>query len=142
MNSTVQVIRGTLRKAINEYGEIDAIYLSTFDGNPICAVSKKKRDTAEFGIVSSVMVKLGILGAQTLDKGELEVVYIKGKNGYVFIRNIDKDVVMTISTSKDAPIGLLHNIEDLAQKISEVLNVGQAETPLDAASKQLAEITE
>jgi predicted regulator of Ras-like GTPase activity (Roadblock/LC7/MglB family) len=128
---------------MNDYGKIDAIYLSTWDAHPICSISRGKMDSAETSVVSSVMVKLGDLAVSTLDKGKLETVYIQGKEGYVFIRKVGKDMVLTVSTRKDVSIGfLLFKIEDLARRVLEVSSIDHWKPPVQEANTQLAEIIE
>lgn len=141
MISSVDTIKGTLQEAMHEYGKIDAIYLSTWDANPICTVSKTKVESAEASVVSSVMVKLGKLAVLTLNKGELEVVYMQSKKGYVFIRTVSKDMVMTVSTGKDVAIGLLlMMIEDLAGRIGEILSMDNGKPLMQEGSRELAAV--
>jgi predicted regulator of Ras-like GTPase activity (Roadblock/LC7/MglB family) len=140
MISTVDTMKLTLQKAISEEGKIDAIYLSTSEANPILAVSKTKIESAVASVVSAVLAKLGNMGTENFYKGELEVVYVKARNGYVFIRNINKDIVMTISTRKDAPVGLLlYTVENIAERVSKVLSM-EAKIAFNEESIKLAEM--
>jgi predicted regulator of Ras-like GTPase activity (Roadblock/LC7/MglB family) len=141
MISTVDIMKLTLQKAMSEEGKIDAIYLSTSEANPILTVSKTKMEPAVASVVSAVMAKLGYMGTESLDKGELEVVYVKARNGYIFIRSINKDIIMTVSTRKDAPIGLLlFTVENIAERVNKVISTVEVKTSLTEESTQLAEI--
>ncbi len=57
--------------------------------------------------MSAAMLSLGERIASELGRGNLDQVYIKGENGYVFLMAVGSEAVLTVLARKDARLGLL-----------------------------------
>ncbi|MHA1409992.1 MAG: roadblock/LC7 domain-containing protein, partial [Candidatus Odinarchaeia archaeon] len=72
--------------------------------------------------MTAAMLSLGERAAAELNKGELEQVYIKGKEGYVVAMGAGDNAVLTLSASKDAKLGMIFlEMERAAKKIAELV---------------------
>ena len=57
--------------------------------------------------MSAAMLSLGNRISEELQRGELEQVFVRGKNGYVFLTAATDDTVLTVLAQKDAKLGLV-----------------------------------
>ncbi len=70
--------------------------------------------------MSAAMLSLGERIARELGRGLLEQVYIRGENGYVLLRSVGEEAVLTVLARGTARLGLLlldmkRAAEDLAK---------------------------
>jgi hypothetical protein len=68
--------------------------------------------------MSAAMLSLGERIASELGRGMLEQVYIKGENGFVVLRSVGEEAVLTVLARKDAKLGLV--FLDMGRAVTEL----------------------
>jgi predicted regulator of Ras-like GTPase activity (Roadblock/LC7/MglB family) len=57
--------------------------------------------------MSAAMQSLGERIASELARGNIEEVYVRGDKGYVFLRAVGEEAVLTVLARRDAKLGLI-----------------------------------
>ncbi|MCP4539744.1 MAG: hypothetical protein GY832_21610 [Chloroflexi bacterium] len=99
---------------------IESSAVVSVDGLIIASALPPGVEEDRVSAMSAAMLSLGERIANELGRGMLEEVYIQGDQGYVFLRNVGVDAVLTVMTRSDANIGAVRlymkrAVGDLAQ---------------------------
>jgi len=99
---------------------IESSAVVSVDGLIIASALPPGIEEDRVSAMSAAMLSLGERIANELGRGMLEEVYIQGDQGYVFLRNVGVDAVLTVMTRSDANIGAVRlymkrAVGDLAQ---------------------------
>jgi predicted regulator of Ras-like GTPase activity (Roadblock/LC7/MglB family) len=102
--------------------EIEAAAIVSVEGLPIASALPADVDETRVAAMTAAMLSLGERAAQELGKGELEQVFIRGNEGYIFVMNAGANAVLTVSTKKDVKLGLIFlDMRRSAQRIAELI---------------------
>ena len=100
----------TLNTLLEDLGvtdeDIEAAVVSV-DGFVIASALPHDSAKERVAIMSSAMHSLGETAARELTRGTLSEVYVKGENGYVLLRDVGEEAVLTVLARQQAKLGLL-----------------------------------
>ena len=119
--SRTELIVNHLRDLANTAG-IEASAVVSVDGLIIASALPSNVEEDRVSAMSAAMLSLGERISTELTRGDLERVYIEGRDGYVFLSAIGEDAVLTALARKDAKLGLVfldmkRAVEDLSKLI-------------------------
>jgi len=87
--------------------DIEASALVSMDGLIIASALPSDVEEDRVSAMSAAMLSLGERITSELGRGELEQVYVRGKQGYVFLTAVGQDALLTIMARPDAKLGLV-----------------------------------
>ncbi len=87
--------------------DVEAAAVVSVDGLTMASALPKDVEEDRVAAMSAAMLSLGERIASELGRGNLDQVYIKGQNGYVFLMAVGSEAVLTVLARKDAKLGLL-----------------------------------
>ena len=101
---------------------IEGSAIVSVDGLTIASALSAQIEEDRVSAMSAAMLSLGERIANELGRGVLDQVYIKGKNGYVFLMAVGEEAVLTVMAREDAKLGLVfldmrRAVEDLEKLI-------------------------
>lgn len=102
--------------------DVEASAVVSVDGLTMASALPTNVEEDRVSAMSAAMLSLGERIANELSRGSLDQVYIKGEGGFVILRSIGQEAVMTVLARDQATLGLLflemrRASEDLAQLI-------------------------
>lgn len=102
--------------------DVEASAVVSVDGLTMASALPASVEEDRVSAMSAAMLSLGERIANELKRGSLDQVYIKGEGGFVILRSIGEEAVMTVLARDQATLGLLflemrRASEDLAQLI-------------------------
>jgi predicted regulator of Ras-like GTPase activity (Roadblock/LC7/MglB family) len=102
--------------------DIEASGIISTDGLMIASVLPAGMDEDRVGAMSAAMLSLGDRTAQELNRGNLEQVLIKGRQGYVLMTYAGEDAVLTVLAKPNAKLGLIFlDVKRAAESVAEML---------------------
>lgn len=102
--------------------DIEASGIISTDGLMIASVLPAGMDEDRVGAMSAAMLSLGDRTAQELNRGSLEQVLIKGRQGYVLMTYAGEDAVLTVLAKPNAKLGLIFlDVKRAAESIADML---------------------
>ncbi|RMG24013.1 MAG: hypothetical protein D6732_24165 [Methanobacteriota archaeon] len=102
--------------------EIEAAAIVSIEGLPIAARMPPEYEDAIVAAMTAAMLSLGEKISNNLNRGVLQKIFVEGKDGHVISVAAGSNAVLTVSTNKDAKLGLIfHEMEIAAKKIAEIL---------------------
>lgn len=116
---TVQMVE-RLRDLQVSSPDIEASAVVSLDGLIMASSLPAGVEEDRVSAMSAAMLSLGERIAGELGRGLLEQVYIRGENGYVLLRSVGEEAVLTVLARGTARLGLLlldmkRAAEDLAK---------------------------
>lgn len=110
----------------------DAAVLVNSEGLTISSVNAQNEDRMAVMIAS--LDSMGEKFASDLNKGEVNQFYIKTNNGYILLKDVNKDTIIGLVAKENAKLGLLMMYLDAsAKEISNMLN-NESSLDLDVRS--------
>ncbi|MHA1238354.1 MAG: roadblock/LC7 domain-containing protein [Candidatus Odinarchaeia archaeon] len=120
--SKAETLEDILKKLQATVPQIQAAAIVSIEGLPIASALPSGIDETMIAAMTAAMLSLGEKAAAELGKGELEQVYIKGTDGYIIATGAGPNAVLTLSTTKDAKLGLIFlEMSRAAKKIAEMV---------------------
>ncbi len=102
--------------------DIEASAIISTDGLIIASMLPASMDEDRVGAMSAAILSLGDRSASELDRGELEQVLIKGKDGYILMAHASDEAVLTVVTKPKAKLGLIFlDVKRAAEEISKFI---------------------
>ncbi|MBI3244108.1 MAG: roadblock/LC7 domain-containing protein [Chloroflexi bacterium] len=98
---------GRLRDLQVSSPDVEAAAVVSVDGLTMASALPREVEEDRVSAMSAAMLSLGERIASELGRGNLDQVYIKGENGYVFLMAVGAEAVLTVLARKDARLGLL-----------------------------------
>ena len=100
--------------------DVEASAVVSIDGLTMASSLPPDVEEDRVSAMSAAMISLGERIATELGRGTLDQVYIKGQTGYVILRSIGREAVLTVLAREQAKLGLLfldmrRAAEDLAK---------------------------
>lgn len=87
--------------------DIEAAAIVSVDGLPIASSLPQGVEEDRVSAMSAAMLSLGERIASELGRGMLDEVYVKGEKGYVILRAVGEEAVLTVLARQQAKLGLL-----------------------------------
>lgn len=102
-----QQILERLRQLQQSTPDILASAIVSTDGLPIASALPEGIEEDRVSAMSAAMLSLGERIATELNRGRLEQVYIKGREGYIILTSIGDDAVLTVLAREQSKLGLI-----------------------------------
>ena len=87
--------------------DVEASAVVSIDGLTMASSLPPDVEEDRVSAMSAAMISLGERIATELGRGTLDQVYIKGQTGYVILRSIGREAVLTVLAGQQAKLGLL-----------------------------------
>lgn len=118
-------IERVLGDLIKENEHIESAILASTEGLPVAWSTGEGEDIGEEGKIAaavSVIFSTSERNALDLEKGHVNNIIIKGREGYVFLRLVGEDHVLASVTSKRArPAVVIRDMSTIAGKLDQAL---------------------
>ncbi len=102
--------------------DIEASGVVSNDGLMMAAQLPNGMDEDRIGAMTAAMLSLGGRTVEELERGELEQVLVKGKNGYILMTHAGEEAVVTVVTKPDAKLGLIFlDVRRAAENLSKIV---------------------
>ncbi len=87
--------------------DVEATILVSVDGLTMASSLPGGTEEDRIAAMSAAMLSLGERIASELGRGMLDEVYVKGEQGYVVLRAVGEEAVLTVLARKKTKLGLL-----------------------------------
>ncbi|MBN1487726.1 MAG: roadblock/LC7 domain-containing protein [Anaerolineae bacterium] len=87
--------------------DVEAAAIVSVDGLSIASSLPQGVEEDRVSAMSAAMLSLGERIASELGRGVLDEVYVKGEKGYVILRAVGEEAVLTVLARQQAKLGLL-----------------------------------
>ena len=115
-------LNATLRRLQNESPGLEASALISEDGLMIASALPQHVDEMRVAGMSSTLLSLGQRAATELQRGALEQVLIRGKEGYVVMVSAASGTMLLVLATHDAKLGLIFlDMSKAVKDISKIL---------------------
>ncbi|MCJ7734915.1 MAG: roadblock/LC7 domain-containing protein [Anaerolineales bacterium] len=102
--------------------DIQASALVSVDGLIIASALPASVEEDRVSAMSAAMLSLGERISIELKRGDLDQVYIRGDNGYVLLKSVGNEAVLTVMANVNAKLGLIFlDIKRTAETLSELI---------------------
>lgn len=120
--SRSQMMVDRLRELQASSPYIEASVLVSVDGLSMAAALPQNFEEESVSAMSAAMISLGERIAMELGRGSLDQVYIKGEKGYVLLKSVGKEAVLTALARQQAKLGLvLLDMRRAAEDLSKLI---------------------
>ncbi len=111
-----------LRELQTSSPDIEAAAIISVDGLPIASSLPQSVEEDRVSAMSAAMLSLGERIASELKRGLLDEVYVRGEKGYVILRAVGEEAVLTVLARQQAKLGLLFlDMRRAAEEFSTIL---------------------
>lgn len=111
-----------LRELQTSSPDIEAAAIISVDGLPIASSLPQSVEEDRVSAMSAAMLSLGERIASELKRGLLDEVYVRGEKGYVILRAVGEEAVLTVLARQQAKLGLLFlDMRRAAEELSTIL---------------------
>jgi predicted regulator of Ras-like GTPase activity (Roadblock/LC7/MglB family) len=87
--------------------DVEATAVVSVDGLTMASFLPASVEEDRVSAMSAAMLSLGERIASELGRGMLDEVYVKGENGYVVLRAVGEEAVLTVLARQQTKLGLL-----------------------------------
>lgn len=105
--SRVENLNRTLRGLQSASPDVEASALISEDGLMIASALPQHIDETRVSGMSATLSSLGTRAASELERGDVEEVLVRGKNGYAVMMSASAGALLLVLTSKQAKLGLI-----------------------------------
>ncbi|MDK1044054.1 MAG: roadblock/LC7 domain-containing protein [Anaerolineales bacterium] len=118
----VELMMDRLRDLQASSTDVEASAVVSIDGLTMASSLPPDVEEDRVSAMSAAMISLGERIATELGRGTLDQVYIKGQTGYVILRSIGREAVLTVLAREQAKLGLLFlDMRRAAEDLSKLL---------------------
>jgi len=111
-----------LRELQHSSLDVEAAAIISVDGLPIATSLPQGVEEDRVAAMSAAMLSLGERIATELGRGLLDEVYVRGERGYVILRAVGEEAVLTVLAREQAKLGLLFlDMRRAAEEFSAIL---------------------
>jgi predicted regulator of Ras-like GTPase activity (Roadblock/LC7/MglB family) len=103
-NTLSQILYSLL---VREQGIIEGVALVSTEGFIIASALPEGLEDEHVAAISAVIVSLGERITRELQRGTMEQVLVRGRNGYVFLTQAGPDALLTVITNPNAKLGMI-----------------------------------
>lgn len=116
-------LQNLLQDFVNGTSDVQGAALVSPDGLPLTSILSSDMDEERTAAMSAAMLSLGERICQELVRGEVERLFVEGKQGYSILVGCGEEVVLLVLASKTAKQGLLFlDIRRLVGQVKELLS--------------------
>lgn len=119
--SRFETLNRVLRSLQSASPDMEACALISEDGLMIASVLPQHVDETRVAGMSATLSSLGARAAAELERGEVEEVLVRGKQGFAVMMNAGSGTLLLCMASKQAKLGLL--FLDMRRAIDEIRKV-------------------
>ena len=102
--------------------DVEAAAIISVDGLPIASSLPQGVEEDRVSAMSAAMLSLGERIAGELGRGMLDEVYVRGQYGYVILRAVGEEAVLTVLARQQAKLGLLFlDMRRAADELTKIL---------------------
>lgn len=102
--------------------DVEAAAIISVDGLPIATSLPQNMEEDRVAAMSAAMLSLGERIAGELARGVLDEVYVRGEKGFVIVRAVGQEAVLTVLARQHAKLGLLFlDMRRAADEFSAIL---------------------
>ncbi|MCJ7551378.1 MAG: roadblock/LC7 domain-containing protein, partial [Anaerolineae bacterium] len=102
--------------------DVEGAAIISVDGLPIASSLPHSVEEDRVAAMSAAMLSLGERIAGELGRGVLDEVYVKGEKGFVILRSVGEEAVLTVLARQHAKLGLLFlDMRRAADEFSAIL---------------------
>lgn len=102
--------------------DIEASAVVSVDGLIMASALPADVEEDRVSAMSAAMLSLGERISSELGRGNLEQIYIRGSNGYVFLSAVGEEAVLTVLARPDAKLGLVFlDMQRAAKELSTLI---------------------
>jgi len=116
MSSRTERLTDALRAMQSSTTDVEASAIVSVDGLIIASALPAGSEEDRVAAMSAAMLSLGERIAQELGRGQLEQVYVRGDKGYVILKSVGEEAVLTVLARANAKLGLIFLEMDRAVK--------------------------
>ncbi len=116
MSSRTERLTDALRAMQSSTADIEASAVVSVDGLIIASALPAGSEEDRVAAMSAAMLSLGERIAHELGRGQLEQVYVRGDKGYVILKSVGEEAVLTVLARSNAKLGLIFLEMDRAVK--------------------------
>jgi predicted regulator of Ras-like GTPase activity (Roadblock/LC7/MglB family) len=103
--------------------DVEATAIVSVDGLTMASSLPSGVEEDRVSAMSAAMLSLGERIATELGRGMLDEVYVKGKNGYVVLRAVGDEAVLTVLARQKTKLGLLFlDMRRAAEDLADILD--------------------
>ncbi|MBS1828594.1 MAG: roadblock/LC7 domain-containing protein [Bryobacteraceae bacterium] len=103
-------------------GDIEACAVVSTDGLMMASNFPAGLDEERMGAMTAALLAMGERTSNELSRGDLEQVYVRGRNGMVIMMGAGHDGVLTALCSKNAKLGLIFlDMHRAAEEVGKVI---------------------
>lgn len=96
--------------------------LVSSDGFVLSSVLPEGSEDSRVGAMSAAILSLGERASKELNKGNMKTVFVEGEDGYILVSSVTKDILLVISTTKYAKLGLVfYELKSVREALTELI---------------------
>jgi predicted regulator of Ras-like GTPase activity (Roadblock/LC7/MglB family) len=123
--SRTEALAARLRELQMSTPGIEAAAVVSLDGLTIASTLPPGVEEDRVSAMSAAMLSLGERIASELGRGMLDEVYLRGRAGYVVLRAVGDEAVLTVLAGEQAKIGLLFlDMRRASEDLAAILEAG------------------
>ena len=107
MANRSEQMQQVLRALINNSTDLEAAAVVSADGLIIASMLPAGTDEDRISAMAAALLSLGERTSHELARGELEQMYVKGKNGYVMLMQAGNEAVLEAIAGPSAKLGMV-----------------------------------
>ncbi len=107
MTTRAEGIQHTLRALVTNTPDVEGAAVVSADGLTVASVLSAETDEDRVSAMAAALLALGERTAKELGRGELEQIYVKGKNGYIVLMNVGSESVLEAIAGPGAKLGMV-----------------------------------
>ena len=120
--SNDETLDDILRNLLASIPEVQSAAIVSVEGLPIASALPSDADETRIAAMTAAILSLGERAAQELGKGTLELVFVRGINGFIITMSAGANAVLTISTTREIKLGLVFlDTKRTCDKISKLV---------------------
>lgn len=102
-----QIITTSLNELCHTTPDVEAVAIISTDGLLLASAMPEHLDGDRVSAMGAALLSLGERASVELERGELEQVIVKGKEGYVLLLAAGENNVLVVIAKKSAKLGLI-----------------------------------
>ena len=107
MSKTMEQIRDILKKVEIDAPAVEGLALVSWEGLMISSALHSNVDESLVAAMASTLQGLGEQAVVEFQRGKMEAVFVRGKEGYILIGGVGKTGVLMVLARPDAKLGVL-----------------------------------
>ncbi|MFX0080459.1 MAG: roadblock/LC7 domain-containing protein [Candidatus Hodarchaeota archaeon] len=116
-------LKTLLNTFLNRNPKSDAAAIVTNEGLPIISSISHRLDEVKISTMAATLFSLSNMAIDDMVLGEFKELYIKGKDGYLFIFQADPSVIFMVSAGIDIKLRLfIFECEQICKKIAKLFS--------------------